>query len=155
MTTNQLDLWPTVPLPTVAYSTPLSILREQSALLEKKTNGIVTAQVVVRTDDPFTTLALMREGIMKTQSNKGFAYSFYLTAPALEQYQYLLFKVAQPLEMYPLLITDSPEDQIKVESEGEFIEALRRIFGHEKTQQVLQAMIAQSLSTPTSVGVFV
>ncbi|MGH9834249.1 MAG: hypothetical protein ACREBD_19950 [Blastocatellia bacterium] len=147
MATNQLDLWPTMTATATTRDTPVSILREQAALLEKKTNGVVIADVEMRSSAaPGVLSAALSTGMTGERARDAIAYSFYLIAPALENYRYLLFWMFQPIEMYPLFIRDSPEGDIKVESENEFVEALRRIFGSEKTQSVVQAIIAQSNS---------
>jgi hypothetical protein len=142
MATNQLDLWPMMTETATTQNTPVSILRRQADLLQKKTDGMVEAYVKSRQLEIGEVLsAVIHLGLNRENA---FAYSFYLVAPALENYQYLLFWMIQPIEMYPLLIKDSPEGDIEVESEDVFIAALRAIFAHEKTQRVIQAMIAQS-----------
>jgi len=147
MATNQLDLWPAMAATSTTQNTPVSILRNQAALLEKKTEGLVVADVKRRNVEvPEIIYAVTKAGVKEENAQNVFAYSFYLIAPALEKYRYLLFWMLHPVEMYPLLIRDSPEGEIKVESESEFLEVLRRIFGSEKTQRVIQAMIAQSNS---------
>jgi len=145
MATNQLDLWPVMTATTTTQNTPVSILRDQAALLEKKTDGLVIADVKRRNVEvPEIIYAVTKAGVKEENAQNVFAYSFYLIAPALEKYRYLLFWMLHPIEMYPLLIRDSPEGEFKVESENEFLQVLRRIFGSEKTQRVIQAMIAQS-----------
>jgi hypothetical protein len=145
MATNQLDLWPTITATATAQNTPTSILRRQADLLEKKTDGQVQAYVKPRQWEIGESIsAAVQLGLIGENANNQFAYSFYLVAPALENYRYLLFWMLHSIEMYPLLIKDSPEGDIKVESEDEFIGALRAIFAHGKTQRVIQAMIAQS-----------
>ncbi len=145
MATNQLDLWPVMTATTTTQNTPVSILRDQAALLEKKTDGLVIADVKRRNVEvPEIIYAVTKAGVKEENAQNVFAYSFYLIAPALEKYRYLLFWMLHPIEMYPLLIRDSPEGEFKVESENEFLQVLRRIFGSEKTQRVIQAMITQS-----------
>jgi hypothetical protein len=147
MATNQLDLWPVMTTTATTQKTPVSILRKQAILLEEKTDKVVIADVERRKIDlEEVVYAVTQAGVAAQNAKSIFAYSFYLIAPALEEYRYLLFWVLHPIEMYPLLIRDSPEGEIKVESEDEFLEALRIIFRSEKTQRVIQAMIAQSNS---------
>ena len=144
MATNQLDLWPTMTATATTQNIPISILRRQADLLKKKTDGLVEAHVKPQEDVMAFVSASSQLGLDRKNVQNCVAYSFYLIAPALEHYRYLLFWVLHPIEMYPLLIKDSPEGDIKVESEDAFIDALRAIFAHEKTQRVIQAMIAQS-----------
>jgi hypothetical protein len=143
MAMNQLDLWPTMTTTATTQNTPTSILRIQADLLREKTDGLVEA-VVIQGDVWDVPSALSQLGLKGDDGNNCLVYSFSLIAPALEHYRYTLFRVIYPIEMYPLLINDSPEGDIKVRSEDEFISALRKIFAHEKTQRVIQALIAQS-----------
>jgi hypothetical protein len=145
MATNQLDLWPTITATVNTQNTPTSILRRQADLLEKKTDGLVQAYVKPRQWEIGEAIsAATHLGLTRENASNHFAYSFYLVAPALENYRYLLFWMLHSIEMYPLIIKDSPAGDVRVESEDEFIGALRAIFAHEKTQRIIQAMIAQS-----------
>jgi len=68
-------------------TTPISIMREQADLLGHKTKNLVVAGI----------------GIGETQNDK-FAYYFYIIAPTLNNYHFLLFKVEHEIEIYPLTI---------------------------------------------------
>jgi hypothetical protein len=136
MAANQRDLWPAIPTPTNA-GFPVTILREQAAILQNKTHGVVTAEVLSGTGVPLTSGELGEQYIF---------HAFYLVAPLLENYRYRLFTVEHPKleQMYPLLIKDSPVGEVKVDTEEGFVEALRKIFTDDKTQKIIQALIAQS-----------
>jgi hypothetical protein len=136
MAANQRDLWPAIATPTKA-GFPVAILREQAEVLQNKTNGLVTAEVRSGTGVPLTSGELGEQYIF---------HAFYLVAPLLENYMYRLFTVEHPKleQVYPLLIKDSPVGEIKVDTEEDFVEALRKIFADDKTQRIIQALMAQS-----------
>ncbi|MFP4440191.1 MAG: hypothetical protein ACLFVO_23400 [Chloroflexaceae bacterium] len=142
------DLWPDDIAVTTARS-PVSILREQAAILGKKIRNLVEATVMAQdVGDPTT----KKPGI--------FTYSFYLVAPALHNYHYRLFSITHDIELYPvtflldcevanqILNTETAESwvQVKAESEEDLIRVLKSIFNANKTRQVIQAMLAQTTS---------
>ncbi len=141
MATAQRDLWPPSFDTVAAENTPVAILREQAMLLEQKTNGLVLAEVRTGSDYNSGYLAVSGE-----KANLPLSHSFYLIAPALENYRYRLFRVDQAIELYPLLIKDGPIGEEEVYSEERFLEVLRKMFAAEKTQKVIQSLIAQSVS---------
>ncbi|MGH9753323.1 MAG: hypothetical protein ACREA2_11115 [Blastocatellia bacterium] len=136
MAANQRDLWPAISTPTNA-GFPVAILREQAALLQNKTRGLVTAEVLSGTGVPLTSGELGEQYIF---------HAFYLVAPLLEHYRYRLFTVEHSKleQMYPLIIRDSPVGEVKVDTEERFVEELKKIFTDDKTQKIIQALIAQS-----------
>jgi len=81
------DFWPEIQAS--APELPVSILREQAALLAPKTQGLVEAQVHTRT---------VGEEIQ---------HRFLLVAPALDHYTYHLFTVSHGVpEVYPVYVDD-------------------------------------------------
>lgn len=139
MANVQTDLWPSS-FPAIDTITPVTILRQQAALLEKKTNGLVVAEVRSGIDYN-SNVVVISQG-----QEVPLLHSFYLIAPALENYHYLLFRLKQSIDLYPLEIKDSPIGDVTVTDESQLNEALRKIFASEKTQKVIQSLIAQSLS---------
>lgn len=144
-TETELDLWPSILPDDPTLKTPLSILKEQSALLRKKTKGIIVAEIVSLTLEYSERLTLRNKYPFYDTKNQLF-YAFYLEAPQLDDYRYQLFWFSQPIEMYPLYIFSSPlsNDCLIIESEESLIEGLRSVFNHQKTQSVMKAMIVQS-----------
>lgn len=142
------DLWPKE-LEAAKIRTPASILKEQASLLGQKTKNLV-------------------EGLVTGSEQGGeLSYSFFLVAPALNNYRYLLFTMSHDIRMYPLSI--SVEEEIlaeinpelfkrwgdtvtifitshaeKAENEAEFLELLKKIFSATKTKQLIAAMLSQS-----------
>jgi hypothetical protein len=132
------DLWPSDIAPsTPNVKPPVTLLREQAALLGAKTKNIVEAQVVPA----------------DTQYHHGFGYEFQLVGPALNNYRFPLFRIEYSIEMYPLwmyvaggiLGLDEGTAQFNVPSEADLLEALAKVFAAEKTRQVIQAIQAQSM----------
>ncbi|MCI0486447.1 MAG: hypothetical protein L0229_07585 [Blastocatellia bacterium] len=139
MGSQLVDLWPKDIASAADQLTPVAILRQQASLLGQKTQNIVEAQVETKTTD-FQRLL---------------QHQFYLVAPALGFYRYLLFRVEHHVaQWYPLEIivlvsnaqaSDEREKKIRVKSEKEFMGELQKIFMSEKTKKVIQSMIAQSV----------
>ncbi len=154
METPQHDLWPaTFGNGAIrVVNTPVRLLKEQASLLATKTDNMVEAEVLTTPVKDLMTPSPSK--FLKRFPNNGFRHAFYLRAPTLGNFRYLLFEIGQPIEMYPLIINDAPieEGEIEVSNQEEFMEALRKIFANKKTQKVIQAMIAQSFdSLPTIV----
>ena len=121
------DLWPddiTVSTPTA----PVTILRQQAARLGQRTKNLVEAEV--------------RSQPSKKRGDH-FEHGFYLVAPALDNYQFLLFSIDHPIDFYPITITIR-KGFIEVDSEQKFAEELKKIFATEGTKRVISALISQS-----------
>ncbi|MEZ4713448.1 MAG: hypothetical protein R3A44_40045 [Caldilineaceae bacterium] len=80
------DLWPEN-LGEQQFDSPVSIMREQANLLGDKTSNLVKAEVKAGSMD-----------------NGHFVYHFYIVAPTLNNYHFLLFTVEHEIELYPLEI---------------------------------------------------
>jgi hypothetical protein len=142
------DLWPD-DITHVEIKAPVALLREQAAMLGRKTRNVVTAEV--RQADPVRVASL---------NYSAFSYSFSLVAPSLGGYTYRLFDITHGVAMYPVRVI--PDDAIGKElglkdtfvglqargftanTEADFLELLATIFRSAKTRHVIQAMIAQS-----------
>jgi hypothetical protein len=146
MAISQRDLWPEIITLDSNLNPPIKILREQADFLKDKTQGIVLAEVRTLSDGEAWMEASM-SGLVKGVHAQAIGHSFFLVAPNLGNYKYLLFRVIQPVEMYPLVIADSPLGEgIKVDTEEGFSEKLSQIFASEKTQKVIQSLVSQSRS---------
>jgi hypothetical protein len=128
MATSQRDLWPADISVLPELRTPVTILREQASILGEKTNNIVEAEVRSQGD-----------------KNSQFIHSFFLLAPALDNYRYQLFTATHKVELYPITINFF-QTQFQASNEEKLIEILTKIFADEKTKKVIQALIAQSRS---------
>ncbi len=161
-----IDLWPE-DIEQVEGKAPVTILREQASLLGKKTMNIVEAKVrrISNTGGPSDYIGTFPALTPWIHAND-FAYAFDIVAPALGDYRYGLFTMAHGVEMYPLKIKIGTEiaDEVRpkiatkindlafvgdanvltVQSQDEFLEALKAILNSAKAQRVIKAILAQS-----------
>lgn len=131
MTTGTDDLWPD-DIGSIKLNSPVSIISKQAALLGNKTSnlveGIVSSEVDEQGDNNIT---------------------FYLSAPALGDYRYKLFKVYHGIaDIYPV-VTYSRDEQHRPEAikdEEELKDYLKAKFNSEKTLRIIRSLMAQSRS---------
>jgi hypothetical protein len=119
---SDTDLWPA----NVADSnliTPITILKEQAALLGEKTRQLVKGEV--------TTQAA---GAM-------FVHSFNIVAPTLS-YKFELFTASHGVNFYPLVLRRL-NDTISCNSESDFKDKLKEIFASQHTLNVVHSILAQ------------
>jgi hypothetical protein len=117
---TQTDLWGDIqPL---AVRTPVSILRQQAALLGNKTQNMVEAKVrsVVEAGE--------------------FYHSFNLVVPSLDSYTYRLFAVHHGPELYPVTFSRGEE----LRTEEEFVEWLRKRLSSDETRKIVGSLLAQA-----------
>jgi hypothetical protein len=141
------DLWPKQFEQTKSRP-PVAIIKEQASLLGTKTKNVVEGSVT------------------KVMSDSGddIKYNFYLVAPVMGNYRYLLFGIEHDIRMYPLFITLESEileevlaqmepegtkkrysnRYVQVENEEEFRDALKKIFSAKKTREIISAILTQS-----------
>lgn len=128
------SLWPDT-IGVVKETPPVSILREQAALLGEKTRNLVTAEVD----------SAARYG--------SFYDTFYLVAPALDNYMFELFKTSRNIEsFYPITFSSDKLDikQQEIASEDELLKVLANIFSHPKTINIIESMLIQSGWAPNT-----
>jgi|SRR5579871_254365 len=115
------DLWPSNIAETKLVS-PVSILKEQAALLGEKTKQLV-------------------QGEVKSQANDTLlVHSFFLVAPTLN-YRYELFRVSHSMAFYPLNVMYLNRGT-QVHSEAELKEKLKEIFAAQHTVNTVQSILA-------------
>jgi hypothetical protein len=131
------SLWPDE-ISVIKEVPPVSILREQAALLGEKTRNLVTAEVDSGTVNEYT--PIIRDRI------PSFRDTFYLVAPALDNYRFELFRVTRQVDqLYPIEIYSSALGIDEgIVSENELLEKLADIFSHPKTINIVQSMLIQS-----------
>lgn len=129
----QTDLWGEIALEPAR--TPVVILREQAALLAKKTNGIVEARVS-------TSVVSAR-----------LVHRFSLVVPALEDYTYELFYISQGANIYPVETSrNTRPGMIPIEGadtlldEEAFVDWLRTKLSSEGTKKIINNLVAQANS---------
>lgn len=125
-TNETVDLWGEIIASPMR--TPLTVLKEQGALLERKTNGMLSFEI-------------------KSSSNgESFSHIFYLHSPILN-FSHFLLGIHHPIEIYPIIMDfDLGEGRtnIRISDEAEFLGNLKNIFQSQKTQKVIQSLLAQS-----------
>lgn len=139
------DLWPDDITPEDDLRAPITILKEQASLLGKKTNNLVKGEVERDIED-------------YTSTRDYFIYNFFLVAPALEDYHYLLFDIVYHIPFYPVVIGHMDDDTLKeinyqkdwskseliAPSEEELIKMLGLIFKAKRTKFIIKSLISQS-----------
>ncbi len=126
METQIRDLWPS-DIGIASLVTPVTILREQAALLGEKTGNLVQAEVKT------------------SSSGQVVTHSFNLIAPAMGNYRYRLLSATHNVEVYPLSLNFDPTNSgITVKTEQEFIEQLSKWLSSEKAVNIVKSLIAQS-----------
>jgi hypothetical protein len=157
---QQMDnLWPSLDI--TPQRTPLSILKEQAALLGQQTQNLVTAEVREISPTTIEDIAKQFRFSPSIQLMPTFTYAFYLVGPALQFYRYQLFMINHSIELYPVYFrldhelyddifeeNSSPnsDNTVIAHTENRFIDILKAIFNAQKTIQVIQAIYAQSQS---------
>jgi hypothetical protein len=146
------DLWPKEIKTEKHCVAPLTILKEQAALLGGKTSNIVKAEVIQK---PLTA---------GNYEDWAAIYHFELTAPAWGGYRYVLFRFFTDIPLYPVAVEvdmdiaqenlGRPEQTlIKIRSQKELEETLVKIFSAGKTKEVINALLIHSgaeMSRPSS-----
>ncbi|MBT9098695.1 hypothetical protein [Methylovulum psychrotolerans] len=130
MTDANDDLWPADLVVEPAQKAPLIILSEQAEKLGKKTANLVEAEVTAYPDN---------SGDLRIR--------FTLKAPALNGYEYALFSIIQPVDLYPVRFSDSDEDfwnDNNLKNEQEFKRYLEKTFKADRTVRIINNLIAQS-----------
>jgi hypothetical protein len=122
------DLWPEIEQTQVVP--PVAILREQAALLGKKTNHLLEGRVVT-----------------STNISGGFTHSFDIVAPTLDDYTYRLFSISHGVIPYPVETTEKDErgyfSSVSLASEQELLDYIRKILNSDDTKKVVGSLLAQ------------
>ncbi len=136
-----VDLWPRDIVASETTKSPVNILREQASLLGAKTKNLILAEVVQ---------------LEWRRDRKDFGYIFNIVAPALSSYRYQLLGIYHNVAFYPLEIAVEDEilesidvqisegkNSFDVESEEQFLQALKAIFNSEKAKRVITALLSK------------
>ena len=102
----------------VEVRTPVSIMREQAALLGTKTRNLVEATVETG-----------------TQFGR-FNHSFLLLVPALGLYKYELFRIEHDVDLYPVTVVIGTQGE-QLDNEQQFIDWLKRKLSDRETKQLI------------------
>lgn len=131
------SLWPDE-ISVIKEVPPVSILREQAALLGGKTRNLVTAEVDSGTVNEYEPIT--------REYTPSFRDTFYLVAPALDNYRFELFRLTRKVDLlYPVKIySGALSIDEGITSEDELLKELANIFSHAKTINIIQSMLIQS-----------
>lgn len=121
---TQADFWGDIEIPVIR--TPAAIMREQAALLGKKTKNII-------------------EGAVETRISDGaFHHSLDLVVPSLDNYTYRLLSIEHGVELYPVTVGDSRFlNRSKLKTEEEFEAWLRDRLSSPETKRIIGNLLAQ------------
>src|SRR5215471_3473922 len=108
--------------------TPVTILKEQAALLGEKTRQLVQGEV--------TSQSPSSVGGMATP----FVHRFEISAPTLN-YRYELFYITHGVNFYPLALNLAGKTT-SISSEAELKENLKQIFASPRTLNAVHAILA-------------
>jgi hypothetical protein len=130
-TNDVTDLWGEIV--TEPIRTPLAILREQGAILERRTNGILTVKIV-----------------SQSSKSESFSHTFYINASHLN-YSYGAFVIHHPIELYPVEVVFDGIDPFggnrqTASDEHQFLELLKRVLQSDKIQKVISALLSQDIA---------
>lgn len=127
MVIDKEDLWPES-FGSLEVETPLQILRKQASLVGTKTGNILVGHVSKTVDE-----------------DGDFRLSFYLVAPALDNYRYKLLSVWHGIGFYPVNIL-GVTPRLRCKNAEEFKKYLRSNFASEETLNIIRSLIVQSSS---------
>jgi hypothetical protein len=116
------DLWP-ANIADSNLTTPVTVLKQQAALLGEKTRQLVKGEVVTHATGSL------------------FDHYFYIAAPTLS-YKFELFTLSHGVNFYPLVMRYL-NDTISLPSESEFKDKLKEIFAAPHTLNVVHSILAQ------------
>jgi hypothetical protein len=165
MSANAGDLWPSDLGPS-GQKAPVTILREQGALLGRRTNNLVTARVVPEPKVPsrlrptekapygpmLPLTPFLSPGAKEPSPQVGatpgseFRYAFLLVAPALDFYEYKLFTIHHGIGLYPvgLRLEVRGASPVRARNELEFLNVLKKVFSSDHTRRVINSLLEQS-----------
>jgi hypothetical protein len=116
------DLWPSN-IADANLTTPVTILKQQAALLGEKTRQLVTGDVVTQT------------------TGNLFVHSFYIAAPTLG-YKYELFQLHHGINFYPLTLKYLNTTS-QLPSEAALKDKLKEVLASQHTLNVVHSILAQ------------
>ena len=126
MANENKSLWPDFEADSII--TPKSILLEQGKFLSEKTKNILETEV--------STTA---------QPNGDVRLSFFIVAPNMNNYKYLLLRITHKITIYPLTFnTYSPALTYECKDQEGLLGVLEEIFNNQSTIKIIQSLLAQS-----------
>lgn len=130
------NLWNLKGIKSNIKNSPNLILEEQAKFFEKGVDDILYAKI----------------NNAKLNENESLKYklatNFSIVSPVLDNYTYVLLTVySNPESNYPVLISvncDEGNNEYQCNNEEEFIDALSKILGSEKTTETISVLYSKS-----------
>lgn len=129
MAEQTLDFWPDIAAARPRV-TPLSLMKQQAALLGKHTSNLLEGDV------------------SSNVYNGRLVHRFRISVPTLD-YSYELFTISHDVvALYPVRIESSKtyyhgKSQLTIESEDAFMDWLKTVLSSDETKRVLGSLLAQ------------
>jgi hypothetical protein len=160
MATAVEDLWPADIESPPDQLAPITILKQQAAMLGRRTKNLLEA--VVQTEDEDLAAAPFGDTTVRLPLGDQpvrLRHTLFLVAPALNFYRYRLLEASHAaVNLYPVTIRAGWERHLptvveqmagaphtrSASNEAEFKEVLKDIFAHEETKRIIGSLIAQS-----------
>ena len=121
------NMWGEIVEPSNA-KTPTAILREQAAILNQLTRGILIGSIE-QVSTPNNTLI----------------YDFAITAPAINNYKFSILTVQYSITIYPLTLTDhTTQVQRQCLNEEAFTTTLKSVLSSTQVRKVISGLLIQS-----------
>jgi hypothetical protein len=128
------NLWGEMPQPE-EIRTPYTIIREQAALLEELTGGILQGRV--------------RK--VQEEDTKSFTYFLDILAPALDDFVFRVLMIRYEITLYPVAVKDFVNDMNdECDTEESFVEELEKILGSDEMKRVISGLMSQIKSESES-----
>ena len=157
------DLWPEQIAETTEAS-PVSILNEQAARLSDKTQGLVEGEVSTAAIPPVSPLYRGSSFIYKSSIGEAheipqaiapegptLVHSFYVKAPALDNYRFLLLTVLHGRKLYPLALSYMiTNEKVAAGSKDEFFQRLGQFLSRAETIDLIQTLREQARTVKAS-----
>jgi hypothetical protein len=116
----------------VNQRTPTSILREQAAILNQLTKGVLIGSIE-----------------QEPTNNNTLIYNFAVTAPAINNHKFSILTVQYSITIYPLTLTDrTTQVQRQCLNEEAFASTLKGILSSTQVKRVISALLIQSRDNP-------
>jgi hypothetical protein len=104
---------------------PIAVLKEIGQALEKKTQGLLIAQI--------------RQEIWKQK----FQIHFAVIAPSLNNYGYHVFWIEHDINIYPLKIYHNEVKDKEINNQEELEKEVKSIFSSSEVKRVINGLLAQ------------
>ena len=124
-------MWGEINAP-VNQRTPTSILREQAAILNQLTKGVLIGSLE-----------------QEPTNNNTLIYNFAVTTPAINNHKFSILTVQYSITIYPLTLTDrTTQVQRQCLNEEAFISTLKGLLSSTQVRRVISALLIQSQDNP-------